>query len=425
MIVIYYLLIFLSFTQAYEIFLVEKFSSNGYEYVYDFERMLYGLSIVFVFSLVLSLATKKASHIFLHIHFLLPVIPMIVLYSVGGGDSTYFAFSMLAFAFVLLIALTPVKLPSFHALSINGALWLMVLLAVFYALLMIQSGGLRYLNFDIWKIYEIRSEAAANLPGLFGYLSPIVGKFVVPVILVIALYKKRWIFVAFAFAMAVFIFATTAHKGPLFMPFAVTGIYFFLTFRKRLQLILIAHIGLAFLTLYSPSLGDTDQIFGGLTFRRVYLAPAKLNYDYYNFFSENEKVKWSTAKFTFGLVEKPYDMPIPLLIGEAQLGKPNVSANTGWLGAGYAHYGFSGLFIYAFIIGLLIKLSDVLARKTKPVFAVSLLIIPYLSLFTSSDLPTMFLTHGLLPILLLILVLKETGNSYGKNRSSELGSRSL
>ena len=144
--------------------------------------------------------------------------------------------------------------------------------------------------------------------------------------------------------------------------------------------------------------------------------PALLNFFYYDFFSSNPLVLLSESKLTLGLVDYPYSLNSSRLIaylytkGSLTTG----GANTGWIGSSYMNFGFSGMLLYTFIIGLLFSICDELASKKGRALIGSSIFIPIFILFTSSDLPTAMLNHGVILSLLVILALKI---KHEKNRS--------
>ena len=97
------------------------------------------------------------------------------------------------------------------------------------------------------------------------------------------------------------------------------------------------------------------------------------------------------------------------LIGYHYYNNKLSDANTGWMGSGYMHFGFAGLLIYAFIIGLLLSIVDTLAKRRELGISVAILFIPFFTLFLSTDLPTAMLTHGLLLALFLSWVCELKG----------------
>ncbi|ACN99521.1 conserved hypothetical protein [Sulfurihydrogenibium azorense Az-Fu1] len=129
----------------------------------------------------------------------------------------------------------------------------------------------------------------------------------------------------------------------------------------------------------------------------VFFLPAQLNFVYYEFFSSNPKVFWTDSKWFLldKIIGYPYDLPVPNVIGEFFFNNALTSANTGWLGSGYAHAGFLGLIVYAIFIGLILKFLDRKAKKLGKEF-VFISFSPFIiSLMLSSDLKTVLLSHGL------------------------------
>ncbi len=107
------------------------------------------------------------------------------------------------------------------------------------------------------------------------------------------------------------------------------------------------------------------------------------------------------SKLTFGLVEYPYDLDSSHLIGYHYYNNELTGANTGWLGAGYMHFGFAGMIFYALLVGLLLSMVDMLVKNREHSISGAILFVPLFVLFQSSDLPTCMLTHGFLLALFL------------------------
>ena len=251
------------------------------------------------------------------------------------------------------------------------------------------------LNLNLLKVYEYRSLAAQDLPQIYGYFSPMVFRVFFPFILLFAVYHRKWLIAGLAITGSVMIFALTNHKGPLFYPFLVLGIYYVMRSRRGIQLLLASYILVIFVSLAASFIGDSN-IVGALFFRRVDFVPAHLNFIYYDFFSTHPHTMLAQSKLTFGLVEYPYQLDSSHLIGHHYYDNELVGANTGWLGTGYMNFGFVGLLIYAFIIGLLLSMVDMLSKGKEIAVSGAILYPPFQALFLGTDLPTAMLTHGLL-----------------------------
>ena len=139
--------------------------------------------------------------------------------------------------------------------------------------------------------------------------------------------------------------------------------------------------------------------------RRAFFVPAKLTFDYYDFFSSNPLVYWSSS-ITSSFIDYPYSTNTALLMGE-YLGDSTTSANNSFLSTGYMHAGVPGMIFYGLFVGFLFRLVDALAKCRLPVWvSVSVIIIPSQALLTSSDLPTALLTQGFGISLFLLFLLR-------------------
>ena len=83
-------------------------------------------------------------------------------------------------------------------------------------------------------------------------------------------------------------------------------------------------------------------------------------------------------------------------MGEFVSGKYQNYANTGWIGSGFMHFHYIGLFIYSIIISYIMSILDALSKQINTPLVIAFTTIPVLTMFVSSDLPTTLLTHGLI-----------------------------
>jgi multidrug transporter EmrE-like cation transporter len=148
-------------------------------------------------------------------------------------------------------------------------------------------------------------------------------------------------------------------------------------------------------------------IAGSLFIRRVFFVPAKLTFDYFNFFSINDFVWWSNSVLE-GFIKYPYDFSVSKEIG--QYNGSGSSANNGFISSGYAHAGLWGVAIYSFIFAYFIKaLDSIVLNSDVPVWlALGMTIVPLRSALISSDFFTTMLTHGLALSFLMILLFRRS-----------------
>lgn len=369
------------------------------------EKILEALLTISLFAFVLPFRVDRPSDFFVHVHFLLPVVPMLALYSMSDLPRTYMYFVILAYAVVCQVR--KFKLPKIkgHTIPMRKMMRGLLIIAAIYILSMIVQGGLRYLNFNLLKVYEFRSDAAENFPAVYEYFSSMLSHVCLPFVFLIAVYCRKWFFAGLALAGSIMMLAMTNHKGPLFYPMMSLSVYYVLRLRRRkIQLFLIGYIFIIVAPLALFYIDNSNIITGVMSFRRLCFVPAQINFTYYDFFSQNPHTMLSESKLTFGLIKYPYDLNSSRLIGYLYFNGSMTTggANTGWLGSGYMNFGLAGMLIYAFIIGLLLSLVDMLAKNRDMALLGAILFIPFLSLFLSSDLPTTMLNHGFLLALLLV-----------------------
>ena len=85
-----------------------------------------------------------------------------------------------------------------------------------------------------------------------------------------------------------------------------------------------------------------------------------------------------------------------------------MAANNGYISSGYAHAGFIGVLIYSLILGVYLKWLNVFSKNVPHIWlTIALMVTPFRSLILSSDLPTTFLTHGLIIATIMITLLRK------------------
>jgi len=359
-----HLLAFMLLAYGYEHSVSVIYASEGFHYTPNDDKWLIALGLTAGLSILTPLRPDRASTLFYHLVLGLVLIPMLVLFHAEDQPDTFVA--QAAGGYLLSIALRPMfamKPPARLCVRPQALRRGFFVAALLYIAAILALGGGRFLNFDLSRVYELRADAAGNLPSLFDYVSPLISKVVVPTALVLSVLHRQYL-AALAFACcSVLIFGLTAHKAPLFYPLLVLGVYV-ASSRRQLGLLL----GIAIVGVLCVSLADfwlarqyDDDMFGWigkLVMRRVFFLPAQLNFMYYDFFSRNEWVWFSNSKLTFGLADYPYDLPVTHLIGREYFDSESMGANTGWFGSGYMQAGFAGILLYAAVIAAVFRYVD-------------------------------------------------------------------
>jgi hypothetical protein len=276
-----------------------------------------------------------------------------------------------------------------------------VLLIVWYF-----TAGVTF-NFDLKAVYAYRDNNSelANY-GLLGYLVPWIYKGFSVILIAYSLVNRRFLLLALALIAQVIFFGASAHKAVLFYPIMLIGLWFLM--RRKVTNALYLPYLFAFLTItcLSVYLISDNLLLPSLFVRRVFFVPAKLTYEYLEFFGTigNGYVYWSNSVLS-GILSYPYTLSVPETIG--LFNGSDSHANNNFISFGYAHAGIAGVVMYSFIIGFIFKIIDILSWDSMPLlFTILIFLIPIRTLFTSSDLLTTLISHGLFLIILILYFLR-------------------
>jgi hypothetical protein len=413
--IILYLIIYILLWAGYAKFVVPVFGYSGFEWVPSKIKVLESSGLFVLLVLMLPSIAKRPSDFFLHMHFLLPVLPMLVLYAASDRSRAYMYFVVLSFVIVLFVRRIHLPKLKGNLIPRKIMMWGLLSISVTYIMGIILLGGLEYFNLNLLRVYEFRSIAAENLPAIAGYLSPMISNIFLPFALLLSVYRHKWTMAFLSLAGSIVMFGLTHHKVALFYPFFMLGIFFIArSHRNFINYLLVCNIVMIIISIAPfiinyPEMKDIPSWASFLSyffFRRGYFVPPYLNFAYYDFFSMHPHTLWADSKLTFGVLDSPYSIDPSHLVGEYLFDNTMTGANTGWIGTGYMHLGFTGLLFYALLVGLSLGITDMIAKKRDFGVIVALFFTPMLALFLSSDLPTVLLTHGLLLAFILAIMCK-------------------
>jgi len=375
---------------------------------YDPDLMRLSISLVFLSALSFILRAKGDTISFIHLFvYLTYICPSLVYFSFGGAPILFIVILCSGFIIIILFGKLRLQRPKFASISERGFLFLMIFISALTVILIIGFGGLRYFNLDPLRVYEFRRVAASSIPSIFGYIISPVSKVVLPIGILLGLLYRSKIGVAAFIFLTVMMFGLTHHKSILVAPFVVLAVYWSLTRFGITNSLSFLFISLSAIILaeiaYFDILGNSGtRWFSTFIVRRVFFLPPLADGYYITFFSSNPFMFWSTSKITFGLVASDYSVPAPFLIGEYFFGNTDTSANTGFVGSGFSNAGVIGVYIYAALIGLVLSILNAHGRHVGHPVVICASLIVVTSAITSSDFLTVFLTHGLLFLLICL-----------------------
>jgi hypothetical protein len=371
------------------------FNYMGFHYKPDNFNYILSWCFFFICFYFLKIIKHPISKFYLDFLFVLSLIPMFSFFGLRSESILYMSFTVLAF---IIICLLQVRKIDFN-FNIRNGTSISILLTIFLSFIVIihlvTNGALSKFNFDFKLIYDVRDELSDTYSsGFFAYLNSWVMKVCNLFLIVLTIKHKKYFTFILLIGIQVWYFGVTAHKSILFFPLVSLFIWFHMKIFNKDWILSLAVSVMSFISLLTYLFFD-NLVLASMFVRRVLFVPARLNFEYYNFFSENTFVMLQNKIFSlFGSYD--YDSTPAIMIGNfIGIG---ANSNVGFLGTGYMHFGFVGMIIFSLIVGLIINvfssLADKLGEFSWIVPAVS--IIPIISLLRNSDLFTALLTQGVL-----------------------------
>ncbi|SFM80624.1 hypothetical protein [Thermodesulforhabdus norvegica] len=409
------LLLKIALDLSYVYIVAPHFSWTATRYIFLPNKVKIVESWIFTLALALLLPykIKKPSDFLIWLFFLTPILPIFSLYGLmdiaGNRDFTY----MVATSFVLVIMTTKI-LPRVKIRAVLKGPTIALVISIIGVVLaltwFINQGGLKhfrwYLTFDFSGMAEIRRLVTTRLfketgllGGMFNYIRLwAYNVFTIALAMWALLYRKHILFLALIGLEIVFS-SLSASRTPMFTVPLVLGTYYVI---KRNRLILMV---LGFLMLVAASaflmLATDFSLPASLILERFFFTPARIHYAYFEFFSGQKPLLFSSTHLPI-----PINYPFPdtpeRMVGRYIL-HSNTVASVGFLATAYMHLKLPGLIIFGIIVGGLLRLTDslILGRLPKE-FGVAMAALPFYALFTASDLTTALTSFGILPTMLLL-----------------------
>lgn len=390
-------------------FVYSLFDYNGFTFSINIEKILISWFLTFFIFTIIYL---KRSSPLIYIYFIIfttNLIPIMSYYALSGVGVSSFWISTLVFFFCIILLPKEKYLANVNTHKKDYFLYFLMFLCVLNLLYLIyMSGGKFILSFA--DVYEYRSENHDSYSGIFGYLNNWSTKVLVPFLVAVGLATKRKNILIISIFLCLSFYAFTGHKSillPLILCFFLNNV-----FKKNYSYDLfyrfstICFLGLISFSMIGISLFLIKQevVFGSVFFRRTFFVPAFLNNIYFEMFNDKyNPIYWSNSILS-SYLHYPYnDVPVTKIVG-AYLNQPDMGANTGFVASGFMQAKYYGIILYSCIVFLINYFITKVSHRVNPIVFNSVLLMPFLTIFSSSDLFTGMLTHGLI-IAIFILYL--------------------
>lgn len=379
----------------------------GFNYEFDTTKFVISIGVLFAF-VVCTPSRMEVRSFFLNLALTIHLLPSLVLYSLAGMPTSSAMVVWLALMIVYVVSAIPVPRLKLPTLDQKRLMQVFSLATGGLIVALFAFGGGRNFNLDIRLVYELRDEASKAVPGIFSYLIPIFSKIIIPFGVVVSLYYRKFIVSIVLILYSIILFGISSHKSIVVYPISSFIVYFSIEKSKKYSYILYIFIFALLVSIFDSILYrnfNSESIWGWYTsimVRRAIMVPSILDYYHIDFFSQNPYFFWASSRLTFGMINPPYDLTSPFLIGEAYFGSSQAGANTGYVGSGFAQAGMAGVAIYAIGVGMIVAILQSYGRYLGLPFVVAIMMTQIVTMISSTDFVTLFLTHGMLFSLVLL-----------------------
>lgn len=370
-----------------------------------------GFLCVFLISGMAALLPTAANtrSVFLMISCYLHFFPALVLSAAGGVGVGYFAAIILGGLVFFIFSFLPLKRITSASASWSLILFVSCVMCVVILSLIVFHIGVGNFNFDYSEIYQYRADFKDNVPGYIGYLRPMATKVFLPLLVIIAFARGNIVAQVLSVVLLVFYFGYTNHKSVIAA--TVVSLALFYMFRNQVNVSIISKVFLGILIVCMiqvfivPLVADLREAsyLTSMVVRRTLFVPSLLDYYHVDYFSEHDFTYWSQSKVSLGFVSRVYDLNTPFLIGNEYFGRQTMAANTGFIGSGFSNAGYAGIFIYAAIMGITVSYLNEYGKQFGHAMVIGVAFTQIIGAITSSDLPSVFLTNGLILILITFM----------------------
>jgi len=361
------------------------------------------------------------SRVLVAFQFFLVVLPSLTTFAQSERPAFHLALILLGFyTFVLATYLMPrFKLPYLPPGAVLPLILLFGGISVYVYVMLLITGGLGRINFDLSSVYETREQyVEAPFPLAAYFVSWLANVLNISLLIYSFIFSKKWLtFLAILAQIA--LFAMTNFKSHLFLLLFSPMVY--LALRSfRASFAVLALLGMASL---SAAVAVSGSDFLLSLFRRVFYVPAGLSSLYFDYFSQNSLSFMSGSSigkilYYFGL-DLPYTTSSVTVVALEYWGR-DFSPNVNWIGASFADFGILGIVFSGIFLGFLAALGDSVSKLLcKRGIAESISLGLGFSL-TNSALITSLFTHGGILSLISIWLIASLGKSTCLVRGREL-----
>lgn len=384
--------------------LYPSYSYAGFGLSYSINTVIVGLLFFIPIIAFMPKHICKPSELMVFLMIALMYIPLTTMFSFSGQIDFLTVFINMVFWLIVILICRMVPDFNLKFAGKDKPQWTIpAIFILFVAYILITA--IVYTDFNIvdslvnfLDVYERRAAyKESNIP-LSGYLYNWSGNVIFPCAMMYFLIKRNLPGLLTAVLSFLVIFAVTGFKSQMFGAALVIIVYLLLKCRHKFlasSAILVAVVAVTMIM---------AVVFGNIVpysaiIRRPMFLPVQIVQHYFDFF--DGAPVFSSNSFFSSLIDYPYELEPPYLIGTIFYIRDTTHANTGIIADGFVNFGYLGVIIWAFFFGFLMKFTDSIS-KTKSFGLTLACVAGFCVTFSNSALFTAFATHGYLIALIMI-----------------------
>ena len=355
---------------------------------------------------------ERPSSYLVWIQYMISVVPFGVLsYSVVRLEPEIILFAnfILVLAFCSSLWGTRARLLNIPPLAIPRPLkyWTIFIISIIMMLVTIREFGFKIQIVSLLDVYEIRDQFKAQAESgsrLSTYMISWQGNVMYPMLFGLALARRNLVLLGLALFGEVIIFSITGFKSMAFSMVLVAAVVLLLR-KKEYAPFFMAGGSFVILSISWILFEFYDyNLFGYVFARRLFVVPGILGSYYMDYFLSHPKLMLSHGMFSMffeGGAESPAS-----IIGKNYFRFASPNSNAGIWADAYANFGIIGLFVYAQIFALCLRLFDGVGQMVDSRLSFAAICVVGFSM-TNSALTTSMLTHGGLFAVAMLILLNE------------------
>jgi hypothetical protein len=360
---------------------------------------------VIAFAAVAPTQLQRPSDLYIALAIIVMVAPTAMIYVYGDLSQETLILTLLGVTVIIIARNLPLQVIEFRQVVPKLALYLLIILAILGSISSVVEMGMQDFDLSFDNVYDRRALETGAMSGVSAFLQSIGRNASLCIVLISIMMPGYLIYSLIGLLFAIIDFGFGGHKHIIWGAFAFLLIKSIIRTKRTITIVLCA-FAVLYVALYLTLDIKYQWLIESIP-RRMTTVPIFLNDAYINYYHDKENLFWGYSKIGLGLVEYSDSLDPPSRIGFALTGDASMSANTGFVGAGYANAGIGGVIFYAFIIGVCCKIIDAYAQRKEGIMIVTAICLPgFLLALTSGDLPSVLFSNGWGVSILLAAILQ-------------------